>query len=228
MDADVDVSKVAALFSDPTRVVFVTALANADALSAGDLADRAKVSPQTASEHLAKLTAAGFVAFEPHGRHRYFKLASPAVAAALEALSVIAPRRPVRSLKDAQRGSAIRAARTCYDHLAGTLGVAVAESLQQRGAISDAGDGFTITPKGERELRALGIDVEALRRQRRQLVRPCLDWSERRYHLAGAVGAALASRCFELGWIERTGKTRALRITHGGRDALRRELHIRV
>ncbi len=220
MDGDVDVAAAAGLIGDRTRAAFLLALSEADALPAGELAARARVSAPTASAHLAKLVAGGLVAAEPGGRHRYFRLAGPAVADALEALSVIAPTHPVRSLREADRTTAIRAARTCYDHLAGGLGVGLTEALEQRALIARRDGEFAVTHRGERELGRLGLDLERLRRERRSFARACLDWSERRYHLAGALGAAFASRCFEVGWIERRGSGRAVAVTPAGRSEL--------
>jgi DNA-binding transcriptional ArsR family regulator len=222
MDGDVDVAAAAGLIGDRTRAAFLLALSEAEALPASELAARAEVSAPTASAHLAKLVDGGLVAAEPRGRHRYFRLADPAVADALEALSVIAPTRPVRSLREADRAAGIRAARTCYDHLAGRLGVGLTEALEQRALIARRNGEFVVTERGERELDRLGLDLESLRRGRRAFARACLDWSERRYHLAGALGAAIAGRCFELGWIERRGNGRAVAVTSAGQAELQR------
>jgi DNA-binding transcriptional ArsR family regulator len=215
MEIDLDIAAVAAVIGNPTRAAFLSALIDVDALPAGELARLRGVSPQTASEHLARLADLGLIRAERSGRHRYFRLGSPLVAAAIEALSLIAPVSP--PLHEAKHGSALSAARTCYDHLAGSLGVAVAGSLEEQQWIASADDGFALTTKGERGLSDLGVDVASLREQRRPLTRPCLDWSQRRYHLAGAVGSALASRLFELRWVERLPGGRAVRVTDAGR-----------
>jgi DNA-binding transcriptional ArsR family regulator len=228
MDGDVDVASAAALIGDSTRAAFLLALSEADALPASELAARAEVSAPTASAHLARLVGGGLVAAERRGRHRYFRLADPAVATALEALSVIAPTHPVRSLRDADRTVAIRAARTCYDHLAGRLGVSLTEALEERALIARRDGEFSVTRRGQRELADLGLDVGELMRERRAFARACLDWSERRYHLAGAVGAALANRCFELGWIERRGTGRAVALTPAGETELRQRFGLRL
>ena len=178
----------------------------------------------TASGHLAKLVDAGLVAVERQGRHRYFRLADPAVARALEALSVIAPDRPARSLREAKIGEALREARTCYDHLAGRLGVALADSLVRDGVL-EARDGDYLV-RDRAPLDAIGIDVDQVAVSRRLLARACLDWSERRHHVAGALGAALASRLFELGWIERLPTSRAVRVTDSGRLELEAQLGV--
>jgi hypothetical protein len=141
---------------------------------------------------------------------------------------VIAPPKPVHSLREADRARAIRAARTCYDHLAGALGVALMNALLDRRLLVRVNESVELTPRGERHFEVLGIDVGAARRARRPLARRCLDWSERRYHLAGSLGAALASQLFELRWIERAGSTRAVRVTPTGRTRLREEFGIEV
>jgi DNA-binding transcriptional ArsR family regulator len=228
VDGDVDVASAAALIGDSTRAAFLLALSEAEALPASELAARAGVSAPTASAHLVKLAEGGLVAAERRGRHRYFSLADPAVATALEALSVIAPTHPVRSLRDADRTAAIRAARTCYDHLAGRLGVSLTEALEERALIARRDGEFSVSRRGRRELADLGLDVGELRRERRAFARACLDWSERRYHLAGAVGAALATRCFELGWIERRGTGRAVALTPAGRGELQSRFGLRL
>jgi hypothetical protein len=163
---------------------------------------------------------------EPRGRQRNYRIASPEVAHAIEALSAIARPAPARSLREATNGEALRRARTCYDHLAGVLGVAVAEALERDRVVVRNGDGYEVTTKGTGRLGELGIDVDALAAGRRPLTRMCLDWSERRPHLAGALGAAIATRCFELGWIERTGSSRAVAVTATGAAALRDELGV--
>jgi DNA-binding transcriptional ArsR family regulator len=222
MEADKDVAACAALIGDRTRATLLLALTEEiDGLAAGDLARRARVSAPTASSHLGKLVAGGLVTPERRGRQRYYRVAGPEVAEALEALSTIAPSRPVRSLRDEKLGDAIRAARTCYDHLAGRLGVALAEALERNGVLVSLDGGYAVTRRGERALTSFGLDVDGLRGGRRPLVRACLDWSERRFHLAGALGAAITTRLFELRWIERVGSGRAVRLTKAGRAGLR-------
>jgi DNA-binding transcriptional ArsR family regulator len=215
---DADIAAVAALLGDRARAEMMLALTEVDALPATDLARRAHISPQTASAHLAKLVDAALLEVERHGRHRYFRLADPAVAGALEALAVIAPERPVRSLRDATIGEALRAGRTCYDHLAGQLGVAVTDALRLR---LDEG-AFVVTRETRRGLDGLGIALDELDPGRRALARPCLDWSERRYHVAGALGAAVATSLFERRWLERVPGSRAVRVTAAGARGLAR------
>jgi len=213
-------AQVAGLLADPTRAAFCLALLDGRAWTAGELARQAGVAPPTASEHLTRLIAGGLLTEERQGRHRYVRLAGPAVATLIEDLSSFRPDQAARTgLRESARASAEGRARTCYDHLAGHLGVAVTDALLDRGLLADA-TGLGLTPDGVVWLAALGVDVAALKGSR-PIVRACLDWTERRIHLAGAVGAALCRTAFERGWIERIGTGRALRVTPGGRQALR-------
>jgi DNA-binding transcriptional ArsR family regulator len=202
-------------------------LLDGDPHPATELAQRAGVSPATASSHLAALVAGGLVAADRAGRQRVFRLAGPRVAAALEALSTIAPPRPVSSLREAASEQRMRFARTCYDHLAGRLGVAVTEAMVDRRLLRRVGGRFEVTPKGDRWLRGLGVDLEAARARRRAFALPCLDWSERRAHVAGALGAAMCNRLFELGWIRRRAG-RAVLLTEQGIAGLRGELGVEL
>jgi DNA-binding transcriptional ArsR family regulator len=225
MLADVDISEPASLIGDSTRAAFLMALSEGASLPAGELARCAGVTASTASIQLAKLVDGNLLTVEQHGRHRYYTLADPAIAAAIESLAVIAPRRPATSLKQARIGSDLQAARTCYDHLAGALGVALFEALLKERLLTPD---LEATRNGSRRLGELGISVDEASNGRRAFARRCLDWSERRHHLAGALGAAIATRFFELGWIERTGSSRAVRVTESGRKGLDRELAIRL
>jgi DNA-binding transcriptional ArsR family regulator len=226
MDGDVDVAAAAALIGEPSRASLLLALMEEERLPARELAARAHIAPSTASGHLARLVDGGLITGERSGRHRYFRLADPAVAAALEALSTIAPARPVRSLRDASVSEAIRHARTCYDHLAGRLGVELTAALEREGVLVH--DGGTFALGRTARLTQLGIDLEALARRRRPLVRACLDWSERRRHVAGSVGAALADRLFELGWLERRPTNRSVKVTQLGVAQLRAEFALEL
>jgi DNA-binding transcriptional ArsR family regulator len=228
MLADADLAKVAGLIGDPHRASFLLALIGGGECSAGELADRAGASSSLASGHLAKLLDGGLVLAERRGRRRYYRLAGPEVARAIEGLLAIAPERRAASLRESTRGEAIRRARTCYDHLAGRLGVALTDSLGAQGVVCVADDGWSLTDTGRRRLEAFGVDVGALETRRRTLIRPCLDWTERRPHLAGALGASLAERIVELGWVERLPQTRALRITAAGARELRREFAVEL
>jgi DNA-binding transcriptional ArsR family regulator len=216
MTADVDIARVATAIGDRARAAMLSALHEGKPLPGGELALRAGVASSTASEHLARLVDAGLVRAERKGRHRFYSLAGEDVARAWEALAVIAPPMEVRTLRAASVGAALAEARTCYDHLAGRLGVAVTEALVAAGALDDRDGGLTLgDDRGA--LEALGVEVEALR-GRRPLVLRCIDWSERRPHVAGAVGAAIASCCLERGWIERLASIRAVRVTQAGRE----------
>jgi DNA-binding transcriptional ArsR family regulator len=208
------IAATAALLGDPARANMLAALMDGRALTAKELAYVAHVTPQTASGHLAKLADGGLLAAEKQGRHRYYRLASPLVGQMLEGVMAVTATEPSRTTSW-RGGEALRTARTCYDHLAGRLGVALADALTARGHIALGADGGEVTEQGQSFLDAFGASPPA---GRRVFCRPCLDWSERRPHLAGRVGAALACRCFELGWIVRQRDTRALAITAAGRQ----------
>jgi DNA-binding transcriptional ArsR family regulator len=223
MLGDVDVAGVAALVADESRARMLDALLGGRALPATQLAAAARTSRPNASMHLAKLVAAGLLEVEQQGRHRYFRISSVRVATALEALAEIAPARPPRSLRDATVGERLSRARSCYDHLAGRLGVGLTDALVADGVLIDAADGFDVTAHGETRLEPFGIRVDDLRRKRRAFARRCLDWSERRHHVGGALGAALLDRLLELEWIARRPNSRALEVTAAGGAGLRAE-----
>jgi DNA-binding transcriptional ArsR family regulator len=210
-------AEVASLMGDPARANILSALMGGRALTAGELAWHAGVSPQTTSGHLAKLKEAHLVTEERSGRHRYHRLASPEVARGIEALMEVAAVGPARHRPSGPRDEAMRNARTCYDHLAGRLGTALADALQTRGdvVLSDEGAG-AITDRGVKFLAEFGVQLGE--GGKRPLCRTCLDWSERRPHFAGRLGAALCSRSFELGWIVRSKDSRAVAVTPAGRQ----------
>ena len=225
------VAEAAALVGDPARANMLAALLDGRALTATELARVAGIMPQTASGHLARLTDAGLLAVARQGRHRYHRLASPAVAQMLEGIMAVAAhiedsgRRP-NPVVVGPRDKPLRRARTCYDHLAGQVAVAMADRMAARGQIELSDDGGAVTPAGDTFLRALGVDFDQLaarsgRRAGPVFCRPCLDWSERRAHIAGSVGAALCQACFTRGWIRRVDGTRAVTITPAGQVALR-------
>jgi DNA-binding transcriptional ArsR family regulator len=212
MTTNAALAATAALIGDPARAAMLAALLDGRALSAGELAEAAGITPQTASAHLAKLAEAGLLTVAKQGRHRYHRLATPSVARLIEGLmevSAAMPRRVVTGPRDA----ALRRARTCYDHLAGRLGVAVADALVAKGAIELSDEGGAVTESGAGFLAGIGIARPA---RGRVWCRPCLDWSERRPHLAGSLGAAICTRCFDLGWVRRKAGGRALDITPVG------------
>jgi len=218
------VAAVGALMGDPARASILCALLDGRARTPTELSYVAGVSAQTTSAHLAKLSDGRLVSMEKHGRHRYYRLASPAVARAVEALMVVSAGR--RERRPGPRDDALREARLCYDHIAGRLGVALTDALLARGALARDGEALALTPRGEAWLTAFGVDVPSARRRRRRFLLACLDWSERRHHVAGAVGAALAARLLELGWLRRAARGRALTVTAGGRQGLAREFGI--
>lgn len=226
-------AEIAALAGDPARAGMLHSLMDGRALTASELARAGGITPQTASGHLAKLIAAGLLAVERQGRHRYHRLASPAVARMMESIMAVASdaasaRRPIVV---GPRDAALRAARTCYDHLAGRLGVALADALVAGGHMELGSDAGLLTDSGMALLSDIGMDVEGLvarrgRRTGRLLCRPCLDWSERRPHLAGAIGAALCAHCFAKGWIRRSEGTRAVAITPKGQLGFRQAFRV--
>ena len=211
------IAEIGALVGNPARANVLIALLDGRALTASELAFAAHVSPQTTSGYLAQLTDANLLVRQKQGRHSYYRLASPLVGGMLEAILAVAANGPSPARPRWKGEEALRAARTCYDHLAGRLGVALADALVKHRRIVLGEDGGEVTPRGARFLAEFGIDLQGIERRRRAFCRPCLDWSERRPHLAGALGAALAARCFELGWIERMRDSRAVTIPPAGR-----------
>ncbi len=187
----------------------------------GELARLARIAPSTASAHLAKLVDAGFLVVECCGRHRYFRLATPQVARSLEALALLAPPLTTRLLRESHAARTLCTARMCYDHLAGRLGVAIADGLVADGILEEGEDGYAVTSPGIQRLVTFGVDVPAIRGRQRRFAPYCLDWSERRHHVAGAIGAAIADQCFTRGWVTRIPAARAVRMTEAGRRGLR-------
>lgn len=218
-------AEIATLAGDPARAGMLHALMDGRALTAGELAEAAGITPQTASGHLGKLAAGGLLAVEKQGRHRYHRLASPAVARMLESIMQVAADQTSRRkpIVTGPRDKALRAARTCYDHLAGHLGVALADSLIANAQIELTADAGIVTARGVTLFDKLGVEYAARKpgHHARMLCRPCLDWSERRPHLAGSLGAALCTHCLESGWIRRIDGTRAVNVTTKGRGAFR-------
>jgi DNA-binding transcriptional ArsR family regulator len=245
MPGDADIAAVAEVLADRSRSRMLMALDGGRVLPASRLAAEAGVAPSTCSAHLSRLVAAGMLTVEPHGRHRYYRLAGPHVAELLEAIARMAPALPVRSLREGTKAEAVRRARTCYDHLAGRLGVALMGALLQRGVL-DGGDGrfdpdraqrdrlsaagwdvaYVLTDSGQAVLGDLGISCTPA--GKRPFVRYCVDWSEQRHHLAGALGARLQARFEELRWIERRTATRAVTVTAAGVTGLAGSLGLDV
>ena len=233
---DADIAVVGALLADPSRCRVLMALNDGRGLPASVLAAEAGVAPSTASSHLAKLVEGGLLAVERYGRHRYYRLAGAEVAELLETLSRIAPPRQVRSLREGTRAHAMRLARTCYDHLAGRLGVAIMAGFVENGLVV-GGDGvfrpetargdrpsahgrdvhYRLTDAGAAVLDELGVDRDGDQRD----LRYCVDWTEQRHHLSGAVGRALLRRLRDLGWVrDAPAPNRAVRVTPEGRHGL--------
>ena len=228
MSAQPDLASVATLLSEPTRVAMLDALMGGVALPASELARRAHVTPQTASEHLAKLVSGGLLRAQKFGRHRYFSLVGVDVARALEALALIAPPTRARSLSDSLDKRDFCAARTCYDHLAGRLGVAVTGALVTKRLLEEQPYQYAITPKGERWLVAFGLDLSASEHTRRKFAPKCLDWSERVPHIGGWLGAAIATHMLAAKWLRRSTTSRAVRLTELGQTALAKQLEIQI
>jgi DNA-binding transcriptional ArsR family regulator len=247
---DVDIAAVAALFADRTRARVLVALSDGRALPASVLATEAGVSPQAASAQLSRLQAAGLLAVEQSGRHRYYRLATGQVSAILEALAQLAPAQPVRSLRQSTRAAALRSARACYDHLAGKLGVELTQALIDQRALAPT-DGIPDTrrrsgdrlssqltdhpwvlgPSAREVFGGLGVSPDRLaaaRPSRRPLLRFCLDWSEQRHHLAGQLGADVLAALLDAGWVTRARGQRAIQLTPGGRQALSARLGLDV
>jgi DNA-binding transcriptional ArsR family regulator len=223
-------ARVAGLLADRSRAAICLALLDGRAWTVGELARHAGIAPSTASEHVATLVGGGLLSGEAQGRHRYVRLADPAAAELIEDLAGYAapgPPTPLergRSLRAVRASEAMARARTCYDHLAGSLGVRITDALTGAQLLDRAG-GFALTPAGVDWFgAAMGVDVAALRSGRRPLVRSCLDWTERRPHLGGAVGAALCGRFFAEGWVTRVSGGRAVRVTAAGAQAMH-QLH---
>jgi DNA-binding transcriptional ArsR family regulator len=227
-------AEVAALAGDVARAGMLRALMDGRALTASELAYVARITPQTASGHLARMATAGLLKVEKQGRHRYHRLASPAVAQMIESIMQVASgpgsTRPPRVV--GPKDAALRLARTCYDHLAGRLAVALADALVESVYLELTNDGGLVTDRGVAFFRKIGIDLDALvtrsdKRSSRILCRPCLDWSERRPHIAGSIGAALCAHSFDEGWISRLNGTRAVAITPKGQRIFREQFGVR-
>jgi len=219
---------IAALIGDHARAEILTALMTGQALTATELAQVAGVTKQTASAHLGKLLEAQLLAVEVQGRHRYFRLADRDVAQLLESLTGVAYRTGALRVRASPREPALRKARVCYDHLAGELGVLVYEGLQQQHVLRNGADGPVLTARGRAFCLDFGIDLKALQRQRRPMCRVCLDWSERRHHLAGALGTAVLDRCLEQGWARRAKGSRVVAFSAPGEKALRARFSLRA
>jgi DNA-binding transcriptional ArsR family regulator len=228
-------AEIAALAGDPARAGMLHALMDGRALTASELARVAGIAPQTASGHLTRMTTAGLLSVEKQGRHRYHRLASPGVARMMESIMLVASdlEPPRKRLTVGPREAALRRARTCYDHLAGKLGVGLADALVTAGYAELTNEAGLITASGVNFLALMGIELDALltlrtMKSRRVLCRPCLDWSERRWHLAGAVGGAICAHSFANGWVRRIDGTRAVMITPKGLRVFREQFGAKI
>ena len=240
MTGDTDLAALGSVLGERARARMLLALGDGRALPASVLASEAGVAASTASAHLAQLVDAGLLAVTPQGRHRYYRLAGPQVAELIELLARVAPAAPVRSLREGTRAQALREARTCYDHLAGRLGVDVMQALIADGSVTggtgrhDPGNGdrlssyghaidYRLSEHGSGRLAELGVDFEP-----GTALRYCVDWTEQAHHLSGRVGKALATRLLELRWLRRADRGRAVHVTKAGRRGLAAEFGIEV
>jgi DNA-binding transcriptional ArsR family regulator len=216
MDPDADLASVAALMADRNRAQMLLTLLGGVPQSGSALAEAAGISRSLASAHLKKLVAGGLVRAKPNGRQQLYSIASEPVADALEILILLAPASKVSSLSDATRAKSLRWARMCYDHLAGAVGVSVTEALLGHGLLREQDGGYVLGPRGAAEFGRFGIEVDRLDRRTRPLLRPCEDWSERRFHLAGSLGAALTRTLLERRWIATREASRIVTVTEAG------------
>jgi DNA-binding transcriptional ArsR family regulator len=221
-------AEVAQMIADPGRANILSSLMDGHALTAGELAAVAGVTPQTTSSHLAKLVERRLLAVERRGPRRFYRLATPLIARMLEGMMTVAASGPPRFRPPSRIDDQMRLARTCYDHLAGELGVALTDSMIERGHIEMDTDAGELTANGLTFLAGLGVDLTSPVRNRRAFCRPCLDWSERRLHLAGRVGAAIAGLAFQRDWIRRRHKSRSVEITTDGATALKQLFGVRI
>jgi DNA-binding transcriptional ArsR family regulator len=244
MTGDADLAALGSVLGDRARSRMLLALGDGRALAASMLADEAGVAASTASGHLAKLVDSGLVSVTNQGRHRYYRLAGPEVGRLIETLASIAPAAPVKSLREGTRAEALRTARTCYDHLAGRLGVDLMQSLIEDGSVT-GGDGrhrideagedrlsapgrdldYRLTAKGAERLHTLGVEIPEVGAGGLPL-RYCVDWTEQAHHLSGRVGRSLTSRLIELKWLRRAERTRAVHVTALGTQKLPAEFGI--
>ncbi|NTA19848.1 ArsR/SmtB family transcription factor [Agrobacterium tumefaciens] len=221
------IARIAFLMGDVARATILAALMSGKSLTAGELARIAGVSPQTSSGHLSKLLEARLVEVERQGRFHYYRLASSEVADALEALSIVAASRPTKFFRPGPKDTQLRLARTCYDHLAGKLGLAIADALQEREAIVVKEGSAFVTNFGHDFLADFGVDVHAGKRSK-PLCKTCLDWSERRHHFSGRVGTSLLNRMLDLKWIKRVDQSRAVSVLPTGEQGLLKVFGVRV
>lgn len=228
MAGETDIAAVASLLADPTRATMLLALSDGRAFTASELAHGAKVAPSTASEHLSRLVSAGLLTVAKQGRHRYFHLADPTIVEIIESMARLAPQVQIRTLDESEYAKALHRARMCYHHLAGTLGVLLTEALVQQQILHVADMGYVVTAAGVAWLRDFSITGAPPSKNGVIFVPWHIDWSERKHHVAGAFGAALANRLFDLRWLERRPCSRAVRVTATGAIELERVFGLRL
>ncbi len=221
-----NISYIAKLIAEPTRAKILDCLMNNQALPASELAYMAQVSHPTISSHLSKLVEGNLLIVEQQGRHRYYRLASEEVAEVLEKIGTIAPPVEVRSLRQSSGLKRVRYARTCYDHLAGKLGVKITEALLDKEFLLLENNEYVVTEQGKKWFVQFGINTEEANTKRRIFAKPCLDWSERRYHVSGWLGARIATRFFEQEWMTKTENNRAVQLTEKGIEGLQNQFGI--
>lgn len=220
MEVKLNLSEVASIIAEPSRAAILVALLDGRMHPASELAYMANIKPQTASFHLGKMLASNVILMEKQGRHHYYELNSNA-AGLLETLMTIAPSTPVKSLKESNQAKAIKRARTCYDHFAGEFGVALTESLISQGYLLEGKEEYQLTSDGINFFTRLGVDLKELRKVRRAFCKKCVDWSERKFHLAGSLGHGLVLKFHELKWVEPVVGTRAIKVTEQGKQGIR-------
>ena len=226
MGINPNMAEIAALLGETSRATILASMMDGRFHTASELAYMAAIKPQTASFHLAKLVEGKLIKVEKQGRHRYFQLAGEDIAQFLESFLAISPPPEVRSLKQSSQIKLLQDARTCYDHLAGKLGVQLTESMLKAGYLTLEGKQFVLTDEGILFFTTFGIDLTALKRKRRSFSHACLDWSERRYHLAGALGCELLNQFFNLGWLLRVPSIRAIKVTEEGKIGFKEVFHL--
>ena len=227
MPGDADIASIAALLADPTRAAMLLALSDGRAFTASELAKSARVAPSTASEHLGRLVESELLAVVKQGRNRFYHLADPTIVEIMEGLARLAPQVKTRTLSASEHAKALHRARMCYNHLAGTLGVLLTEALVQRQILHVADAGYVVEDEGIAWLHTFGVASGPLKNRGLLFVPWHIDWSERKYHVAGALGAALAGRLFELQWLERHPSSRAVRLTTDGKTGIEQAFGLR-
>lgn len=220
--------KTATLIGDPTRAAIMWILLDGRAFTATELSIAVNTSPQNISMHLAKLLDANLLSVEKQGRHKYYRFSSKEVAYVVEAMANLIPKPEIQSKKETEKYPPIKYCRSCYDHLAGKIGVAVTDSLLSQKIIIESQNDFEISPQGEKWFSDFGINTEEAQKQKRIFLKPCLDWSERRNHIAGSIGSLLLNKMINEDWLRRTKDSRAIIITGKGEKELLKYFNVVV